>query len=81
MVLRENRTRLQWSLKSSEGISFSFDGVPFLCVGTVNYQCHQGNDIDLKTKIRRQEALDKNEVKMTEFILLTRILHIKSVTV
>ncbi len=63
---------MQWTLKSSEGISFSFDGVPFLCVGTVNYQCHQGNDIDLKTKIKRQEVRDKNELKMTEAILFRK---------
>ncbi|CAB4043203.1 Hypothetical predicted protein, partial [Paramuricea clavata] len=53
--------RVQWRLTSSEGISFPFDGVPFLCVGTVNYQCHQGDDIDLKTKMKRQEDRDKNE--------------------
>ena len=47
--------RLQRSLVSPEGIPFPFDGVPFICVGTVNYQCHQGNDVDMKTKIKTQE--------------------------
>ena len=42
--------RLQWSLISPEGISFPFDGVPFICVGTVNYQCHQGNDVKYENK-------------------------------
>lgn len=55
---------MQWSLASPEGVSFPFDGVPFLCVGTVNYQCHQGDDVDVKTKIKRQEERDKKEVKM-----------------
>jgi hypothetical protein len=53
---------VQWSLVSSEGISIPFDGVPFMCVGTMHYQCHQGHDVDRKTKIRRQDERNKKEV-------------------
>ena len=51
--------RVQWSFASPEGISFQFDGILFLCVGSINYQCHQGDDVDLKTKMKRQEKQDK----------------------
>ena len=49
-------------MATSDGISFPFDGVPFICVGTANYQCHQGNDVDKNTKIRRQQERDEKEV-------------------
>ena len=55
-------TRVQWSMVASEGISFPFDGVPFICVGAANYQCHQGDDIDKKAKIRRQQQQKEKEV-------------------
>lgn len=60
--------RVQWSLTCSEGISFKFDGIPFLCVGTINYQCHQGSDIDLHTKRRRKEERDKKQVRKNKTI-------------
>ena len=53
---------MQWSLVSSEGISIPFDGTPFMCVGTINYQCHQGDDVDRNTKIRRKDERNKKEV-------------------
>ena len=59
----ETTLRVQWNFTSPEGISFQFDGIPFLCVGTTNYQCHQGNDVDLKTKIKRQKKQETNEVE------------------
>ena len=46
---------------ASEDVSFPFDGMPFICVGTPNYQCHQGDEIDRNTKIRQQQQ-EKNKV-------------------
>jgi hypothetical protein len=63
MKLKKGVARIQWSVVNPSGISIPFDGVPFMCVGTVIYQCHQGDDIDAKTKQRRQEERDKKEVK------------------
>ena len=45
----------------TDGISFPFEGIPFICVGAANYQCHQGNDVDKNTKIRRQQERDEKE--------------------
>ena len=53
---------MRWSLATADGISFMFDGTPFIAVGTILYQCHQGNDIDRNTKVKRQLALDEKEV-------------------
>ena len=55
-------TKVQWSLINPSGISNPFDGTPFLCVGTIIYHCHQGNDVDVKTKQKRQEERDQKEV-------------------
>ena len=70
----KSATRVQWSFKCSEGISFPFDGIPFICVGTVNYQCHQGNDVDLKTKQKRQDEQDRKEVVQKIHYFYTYIL-------
>ena len=53
--------RVQWSLFNPGGISFPFDGIPFVCVGTINYQCHQGEDVDKITKIRRAKERDEKD--------------------
>jgi hypothetical protein len=63
MELKRGVARIQWTLLNSSGILIPFDGVPFMCVGTVIYQCHQGNDVDAKAKQRRQEEKDKKEVE------------------
>ena len=44
---------MQWSQIGSGGISLAFDGVPFLCVRTINFECYQGADIDLKTESKQ----------------------------
>lgn len=62
IVSKKGASRVQWSLVSSEGISIPFDGTPFMCVGQIYYQCHQGDDVDRSTKNRRQKARHKNEV-------------------
>ena len=49
-------------METSDGISFPFEGILFICIGTANYQCHQGNDVDKNTKIRRQQEWDEKEV-------------------
>ena len=54
---------MQWSIKIESGISYPFDGVPFLSAGSLHFQCHQGKDVDKKTKERRQQELDAKEVK------------------
>lgn len=61
--LKKNTTRIKWSMETAEGISFPFDGVPFICVGVANYQCHQGDDIDRNTKMRRKQNQDSKEVE------------------
>ena len=60
--LKKDTTRVKWSMETSDGISFPFEGIPFICVGTANYQCHQGNDVDKDTKIKRQQERDEKEV-------------------
>lgn len=62
MQCRKSLTRLQWSLANSDGISFPFDGIPFVCVGTINYQCHQGDDVDRNVKMKRTKQRDEKEV-------------------
>ncbi|XP_046846818.1 uncharacterized protein LOC124456900 [Xenia sp. Carnegie-2017] len=54
-------SRVQWSLSNPDGISYAFDGIPFICIGTLNYHCHQGEDIDKSTKIKRAKERDENE--------------------
>ena len=59
-VLQCKRTsKLQWTQANTEGIMLPFDGIPFMCVGTINYQGHQGDDVDKRTKNRRAEKRDK----------------------
>lgn len=58
-------SRVQWSLSNPDGISYAFDGIPFICIGTLNYHCHQGEDIDKSTKIKRAKERDENEVLTT----------------
>ena len=48
---------------------FFFDRVPFVCIGTINYQCHQGNDVDKKTKIRRAKERDEKEVIRLTYLM------------
>ena len=62
MGIKKSVTKVQWSLINPSGISNPFDGTPFLCVGTIIYHCHQGNDVDVKTKQKRQEERDQKEV-------------------
>ena len=59
MEIKKSVAKVQWSLINSSGISNPFDGTPFLCVGTIIYHCHQGNDVDVKTKQKRQERDQK----------------------
>ena len=66
--LKNGTTRVKWSMESSDGISFAFEGIPFICVGTANYQCHQGNDVDINTKIRRQQERDEKEVTVVTML-------------
>ena len=61
--LKKITTRVRWSMAIPEGISFPFDGVPFICVGAANYQCHQGEDIDKNTKVKRKQKRDSIEVE------------------
>ena len=62
MEIKKSVAKVQWSLINPSGISNPFDGTPFLCVGTIIYHCHQGNDVDVKTKQKRQEERDQKEV-------------------
>ena len=67
MKIKKSVAKVQWSLINPSGISNPFDGTPFLCVGTIIYHCHQGNDVDVKTKQKRQEERDQKEVNWTSF--------------
>ncbi|XP_046862045.1 uncharacterized protein LOC124455456 [Xenia sp. Carnegie-2017] len=58
-------SRVQWSLSNPDGISYAFDGIPFICIGTLNYHCHQGEDIDKSTKIKEQRKEMKMRVTIT----------------
>ena len=55
-------SRLQWTQSNKDRISLLFDGIPFICVGTINIQCHQANDVDVNIKTKRAKERDKKEV-------------------
>ena len=53
---------MHWNVVAADGISFPFDGTPFMPAGIAQLQCHQGDDIDENTKEKRKKVLDEREV-------------------
>ena len=59
----KEKKRTQWQVTARNGISFPFDGIPFLSAGSVRYMCHQGVDIDMAAKIARKNKQNEMQVR------------------
>ena len=55
-----------------DNLPLSFDGVPYIFLGVIDYQCHQGKDKNLSAK---RKFLEKKEIRVRG---VDHVQHIKS---